>query len=87
MKVGGCTVGTELDFDIMADTGMRKLTEKQAIDLIKKAGLKFRRYKVYKSDKKPACIKPIGNKKDVYDFLEECLDNRIFIFNEGIKIK
>ena len=78
-------IGTKLDFNIMSNPfNIKKLTEKEAIKLIKESGLKIKREKQFK---KVVVIYPIGDADKVYNFIESLTEKRIFIENNGIAIK
>jgi hypothetical protein len=80
--IGITKIGTKLDFNVMSNSfGIKKLTEKQAIKLIKENGFRFKRTKQYG---KIVCVTPIG---DTYDFIEGLRDNKIYIENNGIGIR
>lgn len=80
--IGITKIGTKLDFNVMSNPfGIKTLTEKQAIKIIKEAGFRFKRVKIMR---KTVAVKPIG---DAYDFLENLRDNKIYLFDNGIGIK
>lgn len=80
--IGITKIGTKLDFDVMANPfNVKKLTEKQAIKLIKDAGFKFRRTRYFG---KVVVVTPVGG--DTYEFIEKLRDNKIYIENNGIGI-
>ena len=82
---GNTKVGTKLDFNVMANPfGIKKLTEKQAVKLVKDAGFKIRREKQFG---KVVCVKPLGNSDDIYDFIEGLIEQRIYNENGAIGIK
>ena len=82
---GKTRIGTKLDFNVMSNHfSIKKLTEKQAIKLIKDAEFKI---KIEKQFNKVVCIKPIGNSDDVYDFMENLIEQRIYTENGAIGIK
>jgi len=79
---GRTPVGTKLDFNVMGNPfGVKKLTEKQAIKIIKENGFRFKRVKDYG---KTVVVKPLG---DVYEFIESLREQKIFISDNGIAIK
>lgn len=83
--VGKTKVGTSLGFNIMGNPfNVEKLTEKQAIDIIKAEGF---RYKRVKSLGKTYCVKPIGNNGDVRDFIDRLIESKIYITDGGIAVK
>lgn len=80
--IGITKIGTDLDFNLMGNPfKIEKLTEKQAIKIIKDNGFKFKRTKQYG---KVVVVTPIG---ETYDFIEKLRDSRIYIENNGIGIK
>jgi len=82
LGVGNTKVGTKLDFNPMSNPfGIKTLTEKQAIKLIKENGFKFKRMT---ASRKTIAIIPLG---DTYDFIEGLRDNKIYIMNNGIGVK
>ena len=83
--IGNTKVGTKLDFNVMDNPfGIKKLTEPQAIKIIKDAGFKIRREKHFG---KVVCVKPVGDDDDVYDFIECLIEQRIYTENGAIGIK
>jgi hypothetical protein len=82
---GNTKVGTKLDFNVMANPfRIKKLTEKQAIKLIKDAGFKIRREKQFG---KVVNVKPVGDSDEVYEFIENLIEQRIYTENGAIGIK
>lgn len=85
LGTGKTPVNTKLNFNVMANPfGIKKLTEKEAIELIKNEGLKFRRVKLYG---KVVSIKPVGNEETIYEFIEKLMDQKIFVSDNAITIK
>jgi len=80
--IGITKIGTDLDFDVMSNPfNIQKMTESEAIFLVKNEGFKFKRVKEFG---KVVVILPIG---DTYDFIENLRENKIYIENNGIGIK
>lgn len=82
---GNTKVGTKLDFNVMANPfGIKKMTEKQAIELIKSNGFGIKRVKLCR---KVVSIQPTGNEDKIYDFIETLIENRVYVDNGAIAIK
>jgi len=85
MNLGNTKIGTEIGFNVMSNPfGVKKLTEKQATELIKNAGFKIKREKQFR---KVVCLKPLGDSDEVYNFIENLIEQKIYIENGAIGIK
>ena len=80
--IGITKIATKLDFNPMANPfGIKILTEKQAIKIIKDNGFKFKRMT---ASRKTIAVIPLG---DTYEFIEKLRDSKIYIINQGIGVK
>lgn len=85
LGTGNTPVGTKLDFNVMSNPfGIKKMTETEAIELIRSNGFRFKRLKSYG---KTYCVKPIGCVDSIRDFMDSVVEDRFFTINGGIGIK